>query len=285
MLDQCDEESSRGDRVVIADFKPEFLTQLLNHHKTWKNRKSNPTAAPTNLVASRGGDETDESADNSASQQSAPAVSKPPAVDVIATAIDDFNRAISLNPNAIDAYRDRAEALRVGNRMIEAEQSATTACTLCNFREARSLRTLAQICNDTGRFQQAAEYALRAAELTGGEEQQRFLHLWNMYGKRTTGETTALAVASEKAGFVASRGGDEEDANAPPKHIEPPPGFISREGARHALIANPLWRRIRAQCTGVLLQAGDDRERRHWRGPGAENCDFKPPLLSWWSKK
>ncbi len=235
MLNQCDEESQRGDRVVIGNFKPEFLAQLLDHHKTWKARKANRAAPPVNMVASRGGDDADDTA-SVQSQPTAP-VSKPPAVNVIATAVDDFNRAISLNPNAVDAYRDRAEALRLANRLAEAEQSATTACSLCNFREARSLRTLAQISNDAGRYQNAADYALRAAELTDGEEQQRFLRLWATYGKRTSGDTAALAVASEKAGYVASRGiGDDDntDPSQPPKHIDPPPGFISLEGGSAA---------------------------------------------------
>lgn len=230
MLNQCDEESPRGDRVVIGNFKPDFLAQLLDHHKTWKARKGNPAAAPVNMVASRGGDDADDSA--TGGSLPAPAVSKPPAVNVIATALDDFNRAISLNPNSVDAYRDRAEALRLANRLSEAEQSATTACTMCNFREPRSLRTLAQISNDSGRYQAASDYALRAAELTDGEEQQRFLRLWATYGQRTNGDTKALAVASQNAGYVMSRGidGDDDssaDGSEPLKHIDPPPGFIS----------------------------------------------------------
>jgi tetratricopeptide (TPR) repeat protein len=232
MLNQCDLESPRGDRVVMTNAKPEFLTQLLEHHKVWKARKSDPSTPPTNALASRGGD--DDIAASGDSSNSAAKTLPAPTVDVLSTAIDDFNRSISLNPNALDAYRDRAEALRLANRMDEAEQSATKACDLCYYRQARTLRTLAQIYNDTGRYQPAADYALRAAELTSGPEQQRFLVLWDMYNKNATGESKNLAVASSRAGFVASRGGGDDDDNngasttSKPAHVQPPPGFFSR---------------------------------------------------------
>ena len=228
MLNQCDLESPRGDRVVMTNAKPEFLTQLLEHHKVWKARKSDPSTPPTNAPALRGAD--DDSGDANSDAKTLPA----PTVDVLSTAIDDFNRSIALNPNALDAYRDRAEALRLANRMDEAEQSATKACDLCYYRQARTLRTMAQIYNDTGRYQSAADYALRAAELTGVAEQQRFLVLWDTYNKNATGESKNLAVASSCAGFVASRGGgDDDDDNgasttSKPAHVQPPPGFFSR---------------------------------------------------------
>ncbi len=229
MLNQCDLESPRGDRVVMTNAKPEFLTQLLEHHKVWKARKSDPSTPPANALASRGADDDSAaSGDANSDAKTLPA----PTVNVLSTAIDDFNRSIALNPNALDAYRDRAEALRLANRMDEAEQSAMTACNLCYFRQARSLRTLAQIQNDTGRYESAADYALRAAELTSGAEQQRFLVLWDTYNKNASGETAALAVASSRAGFVASRGGDDDDNGASttskPPHVQPPPGFFSR---------------------------------------------------------
>jgi tetratricopeptide (TPR) repeat protein len=237
MLNQCDEESPRGDRTVISNVKPEFLTQLLDHHKGWKARASEAATPPTNAVAVRGDDSSQDSTASSKPSQAAVTVLPQPTVNVISTAIDDFNRAISLNPNALDAYRDRAEALRLANRLDEAEQSATTACNLCYYRQPRSLRTLAQICNDGKRYEAAADYALRAAELTSGAEQQRFLNLWSVYGKNASSTTAALAVASSRAGFVASRGGGDDDDNGgdstaskPPAHIEPPPGFFSRSG-------------------------------------------------------
>lgn len=259
MLNQCDEESNDGYRGP-SKFEPQFLTTLLDHHSVWQKRKADPTAAPANAVAmSRGaGDDGDDTADASSdastdsTSQSNTAVTKPPAVDVIATAVDDFNRAIDLNPNSLDAYRDRAEALRLANRLTEAEQSATSACNLCYYREPRSLRTLAQICNQNGRYQMGADYALRAAELTMGEEQQRFLRLWASYSQKASPESAelaqeaqkqggeiALAVASAGAGFVAGAGRGADDGPsgdkkpAPPKRlgrIVPPPGFTSRFG-------------------------------------------------------
>ena len=233
------------------------MNQLLAHHG--KARISIASVAPPTDVAVRGG-EANSGAATSGQQpktietlipatptpppattdgaDAAPAAVplKPPTLDVIATAVDDFNRAISLNPNSPDAYRDRAEALRLAKRMSEAEQSATTACELCNYRQARSLRTLAQICYDSGRYDTAADYAMRAAELTSGDEQQRFLHLWVAYGKHASGDTVKLAVASEHAGFIASRGGEDTNPKTPgdqkpPRLIEPPPGFMPRSGS------------------------------------------------------
>jgi tetratricopeptide (TPR) repeat protein len=233
MLNQCDAESPRGERNIIQNFKPDFLSALLEHHKLWKARHPGQSAPSTNAIAVRGGD-TPEGAANSQSPPQPDVALPPPTVDVLSIAVDDFNRSISLNPNALDAYRDRAEALRLAGRLDDAQQSALTACNLCYYREAKCLRTLAQVCNETGHYQSAADYALRAAELTSGGEQQRFLNLWATYGKHASAETATLAVASERAGYVASRGdddsGDHSTASDRTPRIEPPPGFLTRSG-------------------------------------------------------
>ncbi|HEX3997336.1 MAG TPA: hypothetical protein VHX65_02185 [Pirellulales bacterium] len=227
MLNQCDAESSHGDRMLIPKVDPVFLNQMLANHRVWLARQTDPSmAAPISAVPV--------SADAGRGDQAMAATAaarKHPTVDVVAIAIDDFDRAISLNPNALDAYRDRAEALRLANRMDEAQQSAAMACNLCYYRQWRSLRTLAQVCNDSGQYELAADYALRAAQLTSGQERDRFLYLWANYGARATGPTELLAAsAAEKAGYVASTRGLDDDHAKAPARIEPPPGFVSLTG-------------------------------------------------------
>ena len=156
-------------------------------------------------------------------------------IDVLATALDDFNQTISLNPNALDAYRDRGEVLRLLRRLEEAKQSATIACKLSYYRQVGSLRTLAQINHDQQLYEPASDFALRAAELATGDEQQRFLKLWYKCSKLSQGDTAKIAVASAQAGYVASRGDgsdtEPETEKAPPAHIAPPPGFLPRAGS------------------------------------------------------
>ncbi|HTQ37409.1 MAG TPA: hypothetical protein VMJ32_00165 [Pirellulales bacterium] len=231
MLNQCDQESADcpGERAIVPNAKPEFLTQLVTHC----HRNAGREAGATQPLP-----DTDPSLAGANSRSAAAPTGETPVPTyvsgVLKIALDDFNRSISLNANALDAYRDRAEVLRLMQRYDEAEQSATTACKLCYYRQAGSLRTLAQINHDLQLNQPAADFALRAAELASGDEQQRYLQLWYKCSKQCSDETAKIAVASAQAGYVASRGGDEEDpagnsqAQKPPAHIEPPPGFLSR---------------------------------------------------------
>jgi tetratricopeptide (TPR) repeat protein len=234
MLNQCDRESPQGERVAIHNLKPDFLAQILQHGR--KPEAGNIELVPQpDMIASRG----DSDATASASTATGTAASNPAAElplhmpEVLTTALDDFNKTISLNPSAIDAYRDRGEVLRLLRRLDEAKQSATVACKLCYYRQVGSLRTLAQINNDLQLFEPAADCALRAAELASRDDQQRYLQLWYKCAKMSSGDTAKIAVASGRAGYVASRG-DEGDAtgNAEkpdrPAHIEPPPGFMQR---------------------------------------------------------
>jgi tetratricopeptide (TPR) repeat protein len=239
MLNQCDQESPEGERVVITNGKPEFFAQLSGFNK--RRISSAPSAAPPQEALAMRDVETPSGgpAKNSAQQSNAAPV-PPYMTDVLATAMNEFNQAISLNPNALDAYRDRAELLRIMNQLEEAHRSATIACKLCNYRQPGSLRTLAQINYDLTFYQTATDYALRAAELASGDERQRYLHLWDKCGKHCSGDDAKLVAASEKAGYVASpvlrdvdADSKQPDANRPksPGHIEPPPGFMSRSGS------------------------------------------------------
>lgn len=243
MLDQCDEESPTGERVAISPVDTTFFGQLLSHgqqdpaHALLASQTSRTplvsdvAAQPSPQSVALRGEEVSSNGSVKSPTSKARELS-PAAQQVLIIAIDDFNKAISLNSNALDAYRDRAEVLRIVNRPAEAEESATTACNLCYYRQARSLRTLAQISKANKHYDRAADYALRAAELTSAEEQQRFLRLWYTYSTLAKGDAAkvAIAAASEQAGNVSSRGGEDETPKAPPAHIEPPPGFLSRPG-------------------------------------------------------
>ena len=177
MLNQCDQESPDcpGERAIVRNGKPEFYTQLVSHCKKKVSHESDASMLEAvnagNELPAGGSDANQAAAD-------ATATVPPPMSDVLQLAMEDFNRTISLNSNALDAYRDRAEVLRLMHRLDEAEESATMACQLCYYRQPGSLRTLAQIHQDLQHFPPAADYALRAAELADGDEQQRYLKLW-----------------------------------------------------------------------------------------------------------
>ncbi|HZZ26414.1 MAG TPA: hypothetical protein VFE46_00300 [Pirellulales bacterium] len=234
LFNQCDEESPLGERAVIDHTDANFFTQMLTHCKR-KDGSADNIALANNLppdMISRG-DEPSAEDRRSSGTANAPRIIPVYMHGVLAEAMDDYNRAIRLNPNAIDAYRDRAEILRLVQSLDAAKESATTACKLCNYRQAGSLRTLAQINFDLKQYQPAASYAWRAAELAGGDdEQQRYFQLWNKCCKQCRGdEKTIAAAAAPPLDDVASRGdGSEDDSEASkkPVRIEPPPGFLSR---------------------------------------------------------
>jgi len=229
MLNQCDQESpdSPGERAAVPDGKPEFFTSLVKNCKN-KHSRSNMSS----LAGSVNSDSDEPLTPTDSNEKNVRSAISLEMANVLAVAMDDFNRSISLNVNALDAYRDRAEVLRLLNRLDEAQQSATIACKLCYYRQAGSLRTLAQINHDLQLFQPAADYALRAAELVAGDDQQRYLQLWYKCSRLSSGDTAMIAVASAKAGYVASRGEEstEEDSAKVklPSRIEPPAGFLSR---------------------------------------------------------
>ncbi len=245
MLNQCDQESPQGERDISHNTRPEFFSQLSSHVSRRPGRGnqafSRPQASTADIAPAppeaiqKGSGKA--SAPNGVANANAPAAGEatlPPYInDILAIALDDFNRSISLNSNALDAYRDRAEVLRLMGRLDEAEQSAVTACKLCYYRQPGSLRTLAQVNHDLKLNQQAADYALRAAELASGDQQQRYLQLWYTCSKQCSADTAKIAVASANAGYIASRGDSDEssDTSTPPVRIEPPPGFVSRAGS------------------------------------------------------
>ncbi len=80
----------------------------------------------------------------------------------ILKAIVYFDEAILSNPKQVDAYRDRGEAYRRLHKYSLARQSAHRACELTDFRQPRSLATLASTYSDLGNFERAAYYYHKA---------------------------------------------------------------------------------------------------------------------------
>ncbi len=99
----------------------------------------------------------------------------------LVTAIRDFSQAIALNPNSPDCYRDRAEVLRLQNRVGEAKDSAKIACDLTLNRQPQCLRTMAQIYAELKDYPNAIRFAHRAVEYSPETRQKRFSALFNKY--------------------------------------------------------------------------------------------------------
>jgi Tfp pilus assembly protein PilF len=143
-----------------------------------------------------------------------------------------FDEAITLNPNSPDAYRDRAEVLRLQYRLAnpsqkihlpgadkgaeirqrhllqEAKQSATTACNMTLYRQPQSLKVLAEVCADMQDIEKAAKYAIRAAEYAPEDDRDKLKSLSKKYagmlGKGTAG--TAIAAAALHQIYVPAAG-------------------------------------------------------------------------------
>jgi WD40 repeat protein/tetratricopeptide (TPR) repeat protein len=84
---------------------------------------------------------------------------------VLAAAAKDCTRAISLSPKSAEAFRDRADVLRLQQRVADAQQSALNACLLTDFRDPTSLRLLAEIEAAGQDYDDASQHATQAAIL------------------------------------------------------------------------------------------------------------------------
>src|SRR5262249_28701941 len=111
MLNQCDQESPDcpGERAIIRNAKPEFFTQLVSHCK----KKTSPDHGSSTLEVVNSGNELPSAGIGPDQVAAESPATSPPMSDVLKLAMEDFNRTISLNSNALDAYRDRAEVLRL----------------------------------------------------------------------------------------------------------------------------------------------------------------------------
>jgi tetratricopeptide (TPR) repeat protein len=136
--------------------------------------------------------------------------------DDLARAVTKFNEAIALNPNSPDAYRDRAEVIRLQanlpdeklhlppgaaesaaarkrHMLQEAKQSASTACNMTLYRQPQSLRVLAEICGDLGDFKNAAKYANSAGEYASEDDAEQLKGLSKAYLAKLTIKDPTLA--------------------------------------------------------------------------------------------
>jgi hypothetical protein len=171
-------------------------------------------------------------------------------------AIELFNNALQLNPSSPDAYRDRAEALRLEARLsnnqhrpqeakshlVAALESATSACALGNYRQTGSLKTLAEITHDLKLDDSAADYAEKAYACSSLEDRPITENLFRRYYALVAppatagGASAAGGVITGTIGQVASRGhGNDDDSGEPSApeanaggRSELPPGFIFR---------------------------------------------------------
>ena len=97
--------------------------------------------------------------------------------DEVRYAIAQFDRAIQLNPGAVDAYRERADALcHLGKgSLTRARQSALKACQMTDFRQAESLASLARVYSKLNDVDTAQYYQQKAAEYAGDEDRVTYL--------------------------------------------------------------------------------------------------------------
>jgi tetratricopeptide (TPR) repeat protein len=127
----------------------------------------------------------------------------------LAKAVISFDEAIALNPNSPDAYRDRAEVIRLQanlpddklhllpgaaqsaaarkRRLLqEAKQSATEACKMTLYRQPQSLKVLAEICGDLGDYKNAAKFANSAGEYAPEDDAEPLRGLSKAYLAKLT---------------------------------------------------------------------------------------------------
>ena len=114
----------------------------------------------------------------------APAAATPNDSQVLDFADKTFTLVIGQNPGSIDAYRDRAEVLRLKSELemaahhpqlarhdlTEAQNSANQACLMCAYRQSGPLRTLAQVDHDLKLDGPAADLAERSLAFLAPEE-------------------------------------------------------------------------------------------------------------------
>jgi hypothetical protein len=168
----------------------------------------------------------------------------------LATAVDKFNEAITLNPNSPDAYRDRAEVIRLQailpddmlhlseveakaaaarkrRTLQEAKQSAMTACNMTLFRQPQSLKVLAEICGDLGDFKNAAKYANSAGEYASEDEAEPLKGLSKAYLAKLTKDNPTVASTLHQLWVPAALGPTAAGAVPETPH-EPELYFIPR---------------------------------------------------------
>ncbi len=165
-------------------------------------------------------------------------------------AVVSFDEAIALNPNSPDAYRDRAEVLRLQANLPddklhllpgaaqaaaarkrhilqEAKQSATEACKMTLYRQPQSLKVLAEICGDLGDFKNAAKFANSAGEYAGEDDAEPLRGLSKAYLATLTKKNPTLASTLQLL-YVPASLGPTPAGTAPEPRPEPELYFIPR---------------------------------------------------------
>jgi tetratricopeptide (TPR) repeat protein len=168
----------------------------------------------------------------------------------LAKAVISFDEAIALNPNSPDAYRDRAEVIRLQanlpddklhllpgasasvaarkRRLLqEAKQSATAACNMTLYRQPQSLKVLAEICGDLGDYKNAAKYANSAGEYASEDEAEPLRGLSKAYLAKLTKNNPTLASTLPLI-YVPAAFGPTPAGTAPETPREPELYFVPR---------------------------------------------------------
>jgi tetratricopeptide (TPR) repeat protein len=161
----------------------------------------------------------------------------------LAKAVISFDEAIALNPNSPDAYRDRAEVIRLQanlpddklhllpgaaasaaarkRRLLqEAKQSATAACNMTLYRQPQSLKVLAEICGDLGDYKNAAKYANSAGEYASEDEAEPLKGLSKAYLAKLTKDNPTVASTLHQL-YVPAALGPPTSGAAPETPHEP----------------------------------------------------------------
>jgi tetratricopeptide (TPR) repeat protein len=181
-----------------------------------------------------------------------------PRIQSMELAVRLFDSALQLNPSSPDAYRDRAEALRLEaaistsahelqaakSHLAAALESATAACELGNYRQPGSLRTLAEITHDLKLDDSAADYAEKAYACSSLEDrpvtQKLFMRYYARVAPKPGAESATPANSAGGTGttglVAVSRGAGDDDEPGTPVEVRTksnsgsalPPGFIFR---------------------------------------------------------
>ncbi len=158
-------------------------------------------------------------------------------------AIVSFDEAIALNPNSPDAYRDRAEVIRLQanlpddklhllpgaaqaaatrkrHLLQDAKQSASTACNMTLYRQPQSLKVLAEICGDLGDDKNAAKFANSAGEYASEDDAEPLRRLSKAYLAELTKVNPTLASTLHQL-YVPAALGPTPAGTAPESSREP----------------------------------------------------------------
>ncbi|HEX3872191.1 MAG TPA: hypothetical protein VHV77_17220 [Pirellulales bacterium] len=120
-------------------------------------------------------------------------------IENLNAAIACFDAAILANPKNVDAYRERGDAYRRLHSFTLAKQSAHRACELTDYRQPRSLATLASIYADLSNFELAANYANKAGIYASDDIRHEIVEQRNHYVALAAPPETQVAQSESKS--------------------------------------------------------------------------------------